>query len=449
MEAKGGGAAGGAVKVENWKIDRVLPYERNPRDNVGAVDKVATSIKEFGFRQPIVVDDQGVVIAGHTRLLAAKKLGLERVPVHVAVGLSPTKVAAYRLADNRTHEEARWLDDLLAEELRALDAAGYQMGLMGFDEHEVAKILSVSLRKHVDGEDFTPDLQQQAVVRRGERWQLGDHVLVCGDATSKEDVASALEHAEPRLMVTDPPYGVSYEPAWRQKAGFKPNKSKLGTVTNDDRVDWSEAWKLFPGAVAYVWCAGRFIAEVQRSLEAADFGIRSQIVWVKDRFALSRGHYHWQHEPALYAARAGGSGFQATLDDLERVEPSHEVADDEHRVAFYAANGPTNWQGSRSESTVWMIPAREDRGHGHPTQKPVECMLRPMLNNSARGDAVYDPFCGSGSSVIAAEKSGRICVAIELEPLCCDVIIRRWQQFACKTAKLGRTSFAKLEAARG
>ena len=187
--------------------------------------------------------------------------------------------------------------------------------------------------------------------------------MLCGDSTNVEDVARLMGTDHPHLMVTDPPYGVDYDPAWRARAGVNLNKEKLGVVRNDDRADWRAAWELFPGDVAYVWHGGLHAATVEASLVAAGFAIRSQIIWAKDRFALSRGDYHWQHEPCWYAVRQKGGG---------------------------------HWSGDRKQSTVWEIRARDDAGHGHGTQKPVECMLRPMENNSTEGDLVYDPFWDRG-----------------------------------------------------
>jgi hypothetical protein len=200
---------------------------------------------------------------------------------------------------------------------------------------------------------------------------------------------------------------VDYRPDWRGRAGVNANTGKMGRVANDDRADWREAWALFPGSVAYVWHAGRFASLVQESLIACGFDIRAQIVWAKDRFALSRGHYHYQHEPC-----------------------------------WYAVKGTAHWKGDRSQSTLWTIPAREDRGHGHGTQKPVECMRRPIVNNSAPGQAVFEPFSGSGTTIIAAETTGRVCHAIEISPAYVDVAVIRWQEFAGADAVLdgdGRT----------
>jgi DNA modification methylase len=235
--------------------------------------------------------------------------------------------------------------------------------------------------------------------------------LVCGDSTDADTVAACLGEVQPHLMVTDPPYGVDYDPSWRAKAGVNLNKAKLGKVENDSRADWSETWALFPGSIAYVWHGGLHSGTVEYSLTSTGFAIRSQIIWVKDRFALSRGDYHWQHEPCWYAVRGTG-----------------------------------NWAGDRKQSTTWNIPAREDKGHGHSTQKPVECMKRPIENNSSAGQAIYEPFSGSGTTIIACEMTGRSCHAIELSPLYVDVAIKRWQTFTGQKATLNGETYDDLAA---
>ena len=207
-------------------------------------------------------------------------------------------------------------------------------------------------------------------------------------------------------MVTDPPYGVEYDAAWRARVGVNLNADKLGKVLNDDRADWREAWALFPGVVAYVWHAARFTSQVLDSLAACGFEHRAMIIWAKDRFALGRGDYHWQHEPAWYVVKKGATG---------------------------------HYNGARNQSTLWAIKAREDGGHGHGTQKPIECMKRPIENNSVAGDGVYEPFSGSGTTIIAAEQTGRRCYAMELSPQYVDVAVRRWQQFTGKRATLEAT----------
>ena len=248
------------------------------------------------------------------------------------------------------------------------------------------------------------------------KFEPTQHRIACGDATDADTVAKLLDGAKPALMVTDPPYGVEYDPGWRQRLGVSMNREKMGKVLNDDRADWREAWALFPGDVAYVWHAGLFASTVQQSLEAVGFVCRSQIIWAKDRFALSRGDYHWQHEPCWYAVRKGSVG---------------------------------HWNGDRAQGTVWNIKAREDGGHGHGTQKPLECMRRPILNNSAPGQAVYEPFSGSGTTLIAAESSGRTCYAIELNPAYVDVAVIRWQTITGKSARLAGHGSTFEEVRRG
>ena len=405
------------MKVESWEITRPIPYSRNPRRNEGAIAKVAGSLKEFGWRQPIVVDTEGVIIAGHTRLLAAQKLGLSQVPVHIATDLSPQQIKAYRLADNRVAQEAEWDMDLLKLELSELDEEGFSLDLTGFNEDELEALLAEGTEDGLTDEDETPEVEEEAITLEGDLWILGKHRLRCGDSTNAEHVADLLQNVQPHLMVTDPPYGVEYDPKWRAQAKINNNKQKMGEVLNDDRADWRDAWALFPGDVAYVWHDARQASTVQESLEATDFFIRCQIVWAKDRFALSRGDYHWQHEACWYAVRNTKTG---------------------------------HWAGDRKQSTLWNIKTRDDNGVGHGTQKPVECMRKPIENNSSPGQAVYEPFSGSGTTIIAAETTSRVCYAMELHPPYVDVAVKRWQQFTGKEAILessGKT-FAEVEAER-
>lgn len=396
-------------EIEMWPVDRPTPYPKNARViSASAIGKVAASIQEFGWRQPIVVDEGGVIIMGHTRQLAARKLGLAEVPVHVARGLSPAKVRALRLADNRSHEESRWDLATLSAELIELKALDLDLSFTAFDKAELSKLLPDS-GGLVDA-DEVPPVPEQPITKPGDLWLLGDHRLLCGDSTAAADVAGLLGAVKPHLMVTDPPYGVEYDPAWRLEAGVnKPWQTRAeGKVTNDDRVDWSEAWKLFPGSVAYVWHGWLHSSEVGRTLESVGFQLRAQIIWMKTSLVMGRGHYHWQHEPC-----------------------------------WYAAKGTASWQGDRKQSTVWQIQNMhrtqgnvDDGKTSHSTQKPVECMRRPIENNSSPGQAVYEPFCGSGTTLIAAEMTGRICYAIEISPAYCDVIITRWENFTGRKAEL-------------
>ena len=270
----------------------------------------------------------------------------------------------------------------------------------------------------VDGEDDVPAAPEVPVSRAGDLWLLGRHRLLCGDATCASDVARLLGDVRPHLMVTDPPYGVEYDPAWRNESGASQTR-RTGKVLNDDRADWREAWVLFPGEVAYVWHGALHAGTVADSLLACGFEIRSQIIWSKERLVLSRGHYHWQHEPCWYAVKKGGSGA---------------------------------WAGDRKQTTVWPIASKgQDAETVHGTQKPVECMRRPMLNNSSTGQAVYEPFSGSGTSLIAAETCGRTCLAMELDPAYVDVAVTRWEQLTGEAALLEGegASFAEVKEGRG
>ncbi|HYF36059.1 MAG TPA: DNA methyltransferase [Prosthecobacter sp.] len=389
------------MTVEMWAIDRPTPYARNARKiPQKAIDKVAASIKEFGWRQPIVVDAEGVIVVGHTRLLAARKLGLTEVPVHVAEGLTPAQIKAYRLMDNRSHQESDWDLDLLLPEFLDLKSLEIDLGLTGFDARELDVLLKDPEKDAAA--DAAPALPEVAVTQAGDLWVCGPHRVLCGDSTSLEAVSRLLGgQKSPFLMVTDPPYGVEYDPEWRNK-DLAPADRSIGKVENDDLVDWTSAFGHFPGNVAYVWCASWFLPEVAINLMASGFERRSLIIWSKPAFAISRGHYHWQHEPCWYAVKGAG-----------------------------------HWAGDRKQTTLWQIASRgQDVETVHGTQKPVECMRRPMLNNSSIGQAVYEPFMGSGTTLIAAETCQRVCLGLELNPAYVDVAVQRWQHLTGEKAIL-------------
>ena len=395
------------LTVESWPVSRLVPYARNPRKNDQAVDRMCSAIREFGFRIPVVARSDGTVVDGHLRLKAAQKLGLAEVPVALADDLTEAQIKAFRLLANRSAAWAEWDDELLALELQDLQGVGYDLALTGFDGGELKSLLDDGPSTGLTDEDSVPPPPVDPTTKPGDLWILGAHRLICGDATVATDVERLLAGAKPHLMVTDPPYGVEYDPAWRNAAGVSSTK-RTGKVTNDDRADWREAWSLFPGDVSYVWHAAIHATTVAESIIACGFDIRAQIVWSKSRFALGRGDYHWQHEPCWYAVRKGTR---------------------------------SHWQGARDQSTLWSIaPAgAEDADTPHGTQKPVEAMRRPVVNNSERSDLIYEPFCGSGTTLIAAETVGRRCLAVELDPAYCDVIIKRWQQFTGQAALLDGT----------
>jgi DNA modification methylase len=684
-----------ATKVEMRPVEDLAPYARNARTHPPEqVAQIAASMRRFGFTMPMLIAEDGTIVAGHGRLLAAQLLGIREVPVMVARGWSDEDRRVYTLADNRLAETSEWDPAMLRleiEELRIEVGADVLAGI-GFSDTEIQELIPGMLGEAGAGltdPDDVPEPEPVAVSRPGDVWVLGDHRIICGSSTDPAAVKAVLDGAVPHLMVTDPPYGVNYDPAWREKAGVAGPGIAKGKVLNDDRADWREAWALFPGDVAYVWHAGLFAGVVGESLQASGFKLRSQIMWDKGQLVLSRGDYHWQHEPCqpagtmvakvikegrwressviehvpietlkagdkvvsfgnskifrrgreitrigsrpysgnlytigvgdkstrstaehqftvrfnpakpkaglLYLMRRGdrwrigvcglfnsrGFGLAvrvsqemadeawivATYPDLKSARLAEQVAScvygiptthwetdrsapnagnrtkdeietiyqrigvdrvkegaaqlikdhglsadhplitagiagsfsrkasrvvracniipsimqvpvptkgedfawstidsatfeevrglevwsmdvdqDQHYVAdgivthncWYAVReGKTgHWAGDRKQTTVWQIPkpSRSETGHG--TQKPVDCMRRPLENNSKPGDAVYEPFSGSGTTIIAAEMTGRRCHAVELNPVYVDVAVRRWQEFTGRDAVL-------------
>jgi DNA modification methylase len=409
------------LRIEYRALAKLIPYARNARTHSSAqVAQIAASIKEYGWTNPVLVDGDNGLIAGHGRLLAARQIGLDQIPVIELAGLSEAAKRAYILADNKLALNAGWDEALLALEVGELAALGVDLTMAGFSDRELQQ-LSANANCGLTDPDAAPEKPAVAVSQLGDLWQLGPHRLVCGDSTKADVVTSLLKGVMPHLMVTDPPYGVSYKPQWRNDVvradGSKVAARAIGEVLNDDRADWREAWKLFPGDVAYVWHGALHAAAVAESLIASGFSMRAQIIWDKTRLVIGRGDYHWQHEPAWYAVRNGKTG---------------------------------HWTGDRKQTTVWGIPhLKSETGHG--TQKPVDCMRRPIENNSSPGQAIYEPFSGSGTSIIAAEMTGRNCYAIELSPAYVDVAIQRWQAFAGQKAiheESGR-SFFEMARMRG
>ncbi len=382
-----------ALRIEYWPIDRLVPSARNARTHSAAqVAEIAGSIRTFGFTNPLLVGEDADVVAGHGRLAAARLLGLTEVPVIPLTNLNEMERRQLMLADNRIALNAGWDAEMLKLELADLGKLGADLKILGFSEQELASALGG--QTGLVPEDEIPDLGQVAISKPGDVWLLGSHRIGCGDCTDAGTVSAVLAGVRPQLMVTDPPYGVEYDPEWRHRIGV--NKSeKRGKIANDERADWTAAWNLFPGDVAYIWHGPLHAGTVAESLATAGFSVRSQIIWAKERLVMSRGDYHWQHEPCWYAVRKKG-----------------------------------NWTGDRKQTTLWSISSGgQDAETRHATQKPVECMRRPMLNNSSPGQAVYEPFLGSGTTLIAAQSCQRVCLAIEIDPLFVDLAIRRWQAF--------------------
>ena len=407
-------------EIESWPIEKLRPYARNAKmHGDDQVAKIAASMAKFGWTVPCMVADDGELIAGHGRVLAATKLGLSEVPVIRFGHLDEAERRAYRIADNKLTEMGDWDEVVLRDEIAGLLAEDFDLSLLGITDEDLDALLQEPDVGDgaIEGEDDIPETPEYAVSRPGDLWVLENHRLLCGDSSVASDVGRVLGSVNPLLMVTDPPYGVEYDPAWRNKTGASATK-RTGKVLNDDRADWREAWALFPGDVAYVWHGALHAATVAESLMAAGFNVRSQIIWAKDRLVLSRGDYHWQHEPCWYAVKKTGKG---------------------------------HWAGDRKQTTLWQIANKDqDADTVHGTQKPVECMRRPILNNSSPGQAIYEPFMGSGTTLIAAETTGRVCHGIELNPVYVDVAVQRWQQFTGQTAALDGTdqTFADLKSER-
>jgi DNA modification methylase len=423
----------GVRKLIERKTGDLVPFTNNSRTHSeGQVAQIARSIREFGWTNPLLIDEKGGVIAGHGRLLAAQQLGIAKVPCILLDGLTAAQKRALVIADNKLALNAGWDAELLASELKGLGDDGFDLGLLGFAEDELVGLLADKTQGRTDPDDV-PEEPSDPVTKLGDVWLLGRHRIVCGDSTDADVVAKCLNGVVPHLMVTDPPYGVEYDANWRNEAeranGEKVGARSTGAVLNDHRADWREAWALFPGTVAYVWHAGTFAGDVAASLTASSFKLRAQIVWVKTRHVLSRGDYHHQHEPCFYGVKDGA-------DENWTFVPEHEIA------SYAVKKGAVgHYVGGRKQSTVWFIEHLKS-GTGHSTQKPVECMKRPIENNSSPGQAVYEPFSGSGTTIIAGEMSGRSIHAIELNPAYVDMAVVRWQDFTGSRATLEATGGA-------
>jgi DNA modification methylase len=398
------------MKTINLPLEKLIAYAGNPRRNDHAVDAVAAAIKRFGFRVPVLAKSDGTLIDGHLRIKAAKRLGMTEVPVVLCDDLSEAEIKALRISINRMAELAEWDEELLMAELEGLAAEGITMDDVGFDLDALEALGASAEPKgnpEADAEpqiDKAEELRSKWGVEPGQLWELGDHRLLCGDSTKKEDVERVIGSEKPLLMVTDPPYGVEYDATWRKAAIPQTNPGKTGgmhgKVHNDQRADWREAWALFGGDVAYVWHAGNKAHVVAESLIGVGIDLVAQIIWAKTNHVISRGNYHPKHEPCWYAVRKG-SARRFTED--------------------------------RTQNTLWEIASNKNNETGHSTQKPVECMARPIRNHDS--EFVYEPFSGSGTTIIACEQLGRKCRAIEISPAYVAVALQRWADATGKTPK--------------
>ena len=418
-------------------VDDLIPYARNARTHSPEqVQKLAGSIKEFGFLNPVVISEDGGILAGHGRVMAAQKLGIKQVPCVVESHLTEAQRKAYILADNRLALDAGWDEEMLAVELKELKVDyDFDMDLLGFSDDELKQFgIDESIEDSFEptkepDDEVEVDENVEPVTELGDVWILGDHRLICGDSRDADVVEKVMAGNKPNLMVTDPPYGVKYDPSTRLRYSDEKNRTGLvvsankdakGLVTNDDCSHWKESYSLFGGNVAYVWCPGSHIDDFMIDLKACGFEISSEIIWNKSQLCFGKCDYHWKHESCLYATR-----------------------------------GDHNWKGGRKQTTVWNSQTikwagREERKWGNGTQNPIECRKRPIENNSDPGDWVYDPFSGSGTTIIAAEQTGRKCIGIELSPTYCDAICRRFESVTGKKAirESDGAEFSELIAAR-
>jgi DNA modification methylase len=396
-----------ADRIEHWSLDKLLPYVRNARlHSDEQVAQIAASIAEFGFVNPCLVGADGVLVAGHGRLAAARKLGLTTVPVVVLDHLTPTQRRALVLADNRLAELATWDDALLRVELEALQDEGFDLDLTGFDADALAELLAGEEPDH-EGQtedDAVPDVPEEPVSQPGDVWLLGPHRLVCGDATTAEAFALLLPDGERADMVfTDPPYNVNYANSAKDKLRGKHRpilNDALGEGFYDFLYDALALINAHARGAIYVAMSSSELDTLQAAFRAVGGHWSTFIIWAKNTFTLGRADYQRQYEPILYGWSEGA----------ER-----------------------HWCGDRDQGDVWQIkkPAKNDL---HPTMKPVELVERAIRNSSRPGDVVLDPFGGSGTTLIAAEKAGRVARLIELDPKYTDVIVRRWQDWTGKQA---------------
>jgi site-specific DNA-methyltransferase (adenine-specific) len=387
------------------KLTDIRPYEKNPRKNDEAVKYVAESIKEFGFKVPIVIDKDGVIVAGHTRYKAAKKLNLKEVPCIVADDLTDEQIKAFRLADNKVAEKAEWDFELLGDELD--DLFTFDMTLFGFDEfaeeEEPAEIVE-------DDYDITPPEEPKA--KRGDIYKLGNHRLMCGDSTSIEDVSLLMGGEKASMGFTDPPWNVNYAAVKEGNAqGYRPRTILNDFMGTEDFKEFmnkafaSLNFAMKDGAMTYVVMSAQEWGNMMLTLAQNNYHWSSTIIWNKDSLVLSRKDYHTKYEPIWYGWKEGS-----------RLCPLED----------------------RKQSDVWDIP-RPKKSEEHPTMKPVELVARAITNSSKKGDIVIDLFGGSGTTLIASEQTGRCCRMMELDPKYVDVIVNRWEQLTGKQAELIRS----------
>lgn len=403
---------------EIWPIDRLAPYARNPRKNDAAVDRMCGSIREFGFKIPVLVRSDGEVVDGHLRLKSARKLGLTEIPVILCDEWTPAQVKAFRLLVNRSATWADFDEELLALELQEIQEADFDVNLTGFDDVELQRLLAAQdAAPGLTDEDAIPELPEKPVSVAGDLWILGDHRLLVGDATDPSVVDKLMAREAADCVFTDPPYNVAYEGYTEDRLTIKGDR-----MTDEQFKQFLEAAfrscrrVVKPGASMYICHSSSWQREFQNALESAGFEVRCQIIWAKNTFAWGFGRYKFRHEPIFYC---------------------------------HVARQSDAWYGDKSQSTLWEE-NKPAANRLHPTMKPIELVERALLNSSKTGDVVVDLFGGSGSTLIACERRGRAARLMELDPRYADVICRRYAEYTGKQVTLdgdGRT-FDELKAER-
>lgn len=397
--------------VEKKKLSDLKPAAYNPRKiSKEQLDRLKMSIEEFGVVEPVIWNKRtGNVVGGHQRLKVLTARGDKETEV-VVVDLEPSKEKALNLALNKISGE--WDFPMLKDLIIEIDTGDFPIELTGFDYAELEKLINYE-KPGLTPEDDVPEPPKVPITKPGDLWILGDHRLLCGDSIKPEDVARVMNGEHAMLMNTDPPYGVNLDQSWRDKAlgGKALGPGNARKVSNDDRVDWTETWKLFAGDVVYVWHASACHTIVADSLVLAGFDVRQQIIWNKSIMVMGRAAYHWKHEPCWYAVRKG--------------KDAHWIGDRTQTTVWDAASPNRIMSGSKEEKTE------------HPTQKPVELFIRPIKNHLKLGEIAYEPFAGSGSQFIAAEQLDRRCYGLEISPFYVDVAVKRWENYTGKKAEKG------------
>lgn len=428
------------MNITNYKVADLRPYDKNPRINDDAVELVANSIREFGFKQPIVIDKNHVIIAGHTRWKAAKKLGLKEVPCILADDLTPAQVKAYRLADNKVAEASEWDYDLLAEELD--DILDLDMTNFGFDTG-----VDVDTAEAID-DDYDSDIPENPKTEEGQIWQLGQHRLMVGDSTKTHDMDALCDGNTMDLVVTDPPYNVALGQHMRPSEAKQLHRRTDGLVIDNDSWEDDEGFIEFlkvvfenmteplkAGGAFYIWYATTQSKNFLDAAERAGLVIRQTLIWNKNTFALGRQDYQWKHEPCLYGWKDGAAHYFVNTRNLATVLEETETLDIDSMKKDELRNTLKSILDGCKETTILneKKPVKSDL---HPTMKPIPLIARLIKNSSRSGESVLDPFGGSGSTLIACEQLGRKCFMMECDPHYADVIIDRWESLTGKTAEL-------------